>query len=86
VQATMLAEKHGLRVVVVDPALERAWVPNYGVWLEEWQALDELLDIGLGDCLARTWEVSRLDTIFSRCKYITVMNVEVAAACSDAAM
>jgi flavin-dependent dehydrogenase len=30
-------------------------VPNYGVWLEEWHALDDLLDIGLRGCLSRTW-------------------------------
>ncbi|KAG5177810.1 lycopene beta cyclase chloroplast precursor [Tribonema minus] len=58
VMATMLAEKHGLRVAVIDPALERGWVPNYGVWLEEWEALDRLLDIGLGACLSRTWSVT----------------------------
>nr|ATD53301.1 lycopene beta-cyclase [Sargassum thunbergii] len=58
VMATLLAEKHGLKVCIIDPNLEKRWIPNYGVWLEEWEALDKDLQIGLGDCLERTWEVT----------------------------
>lgn len=54
-QAALLSEKHDLRTLLIDPALDRGWVPNYGVWLEEWHALDDLLQIGLRDCLSRTW-------------------------------
>jgi len=36
-QAALLAEQHRLKVVLMDPKLEQRWIPNYGVWLEEWQ-------------------------------------------------
>nr|ATD53299.1 lycopene beta-cyclase [Undaria pinnatifida] len=58
VMATLLAEKHGLKVCIIDPNLEKRWIPNYGVWVEEWEALDKDLQIGLGDCLDLTWEVT----------------------------
>eukprot|EP00752_Nemacystus_decipiens_P009155 g8177.t2 len=58
VMATLLAEKHGLRVCIIDPNPEKRWIPNYGVWVEEWESLDKDLQIGLGDCLDRTWEVT----------------------------
>ncbi|CAN0412132.1 unnamed protein product, partial [Ectocarpus sp. 8 AP-2014] len=41
VMATLLAEKHGLKVCIIDPNLEKRWIPNYGVWVEEWEALDK---------------------------------------------
>lgn len=44
-QATLLAEKHGLKVCIIDPNLEKRWIPNYGVWVEEWQALDKDLQV-----------------------------------------
>lgn len=44
-QATLLAEKHGLKVCIIDPNLEKRWIPNYGVWLEEWEALDKDLQV-----------------------------------------
>lgn len=37
VMAALLAEQHKLKVVLMDPKLEERWIPNYGVWLEEWQ-------------------------------------------------
>nr|ATD53295.1 lycopene beta-cyclase [Petalonia fascia] len=58
VMATLLAEKHGLKVCIIDPNLEKRWIPNYGVWVEEWESLDRDLQIGLGDCLDRKWEVT----------------------------
>nr|ATD53302.1 lycopene beta-cyclase [Ishige okamurae] len=58
VMATLLAEKHDLKVCIVDPNIEKRWIPNYGVWVEEWESLDRSLQIGLGDCLDRTWEVT----------------------------
>ncbi|CAM9414828.1 unnamed protein product, partial [Phaeothamnion confervicola] len=58
VMATLLAEKSGLRVAIVDPNLRKRWVPNYGVWLEEWEKLESRLQIGLDECLDRTWPVT----------------------------
>lgn len=46
-QATLLAEKHGLNVCIIDPNLEKRWIPNYGVWVEEWEALDRDLQVGM---------------------------------------
>ena len=47
-QATLLAEKHGLKVCIIDPNLEKRWIPNYGVWVEEWEALDKDLQVQYG--------------------------------------
>ncbi|CAM9625243.1 unnamed protein product [Discosporangium mesarthrocarpum] len=58
VMATLLAEKHGLKVCIIDPILERRWIPNYGVWVEEWESLERDLQIGLTSCLERTWDVT----------------------------
>lgn len=46
-QATLLAEKHGLKVCIIDPNLEKRWIPNYGVWVEEWESLDKDLQVQL---------------------------------------
>jgi flavin-dependent dehydrogenase len=37
VMAALLAQQHKLKVVLMDPKLGERWIPNYGVWLEEWQ-------------------------------------------------
>jgi len=37
VMAALLAQQHKLKVVLMDPKLDERWIPNYGVWLEEWQ-------------------------------------------------
>ena len=37
VMAALLAQQHKLKVVLVDPKLDKRWIPNYGVWLAEWQ-------------------------------------------------
>lgn len=47
--ARALGER-GINVVCVDPALERAWPNNYGTWL------DELIPLGLDDCVSRVWK------------------------------
>lgn len=39
----------GKRVCVVDPAPESVWPNNYGVWIDEFEAL------GLEDCIDKTW-------------------------------
>lgn len=48
------AKTHGLRVLVVDPRPDRPWTNNYGVWLDELDAL------GLGGVLRRSWPQSRV--------------------------
>jgi hypothetical protein len=37
VMAALLAQQHKLKVVLLDPKMDDRWIPNYGVWLEEWQ-------------------------------------------------
>lgn len=39
VMAALLAQQHKLKVVMMDPKLDERWIPNYGVWLEEWQGM-----------------------------------------------
>lgn len=34
-----------MKVCIIDPNLEKRWIPNYGVWLEEWEALDRDLQV-----------------------------------------
>jgi hypothetical protein len=36
-QAALLAQQHGLKVVLMDPKLDNRWLPNYGVWFDEWR-------------------------------------------------
>lgn len=43
VQAALLSEQYKLKVVMVDPNLDKRWLPNYGVWLEEWEGQSVLL-------------------------------------------
>ncbi len=48
------AGAEGLQVVCVDPEPEAAWPNNYGLWLDELQA------VGLSRCAAMTWPQARL--------------------------
>lgn len=41
--------ERGLRTLVLDAALDQPWPNNYGVWLDELEAL------GLGDCTSAVW-------------------------------
>ncbi|GAB0497396.1 hypothetical protein MMPV_008728 [Pyropia vietnamensis] len=41
--------ERGLRTLVLDAALDKPWPNNYGVWLDELEAL------GLGDCTSAVW-------------------------------
>ena len=51
----LLAERQGLSVLLIDAAPERAWPNNYGVWQQEWDALERMLDLGLDDCVDHRW-------------------------------
>lgn len=42
----------GLKVFTCDPALNKGWLPNYGVWIDEIEAL------GLRECLMTEWPVA----------------------------
>lgn len=44
----------GFKVCVVDPAPLATWPNNYGVWVDEFEAL------GLDDCLEHTWQSARV--------------------------
>lgn len=41
--------ERGVKVLCVDPALDRKWPNNYGTWL------DELSPLGLDDCASHVW-------------------------------
>ena len=45
IQAALLAQQYKLKVILMDPNLDKRWIPNYGVWLEEWQGNN--IDISL---------------------------------------
>jgi lycopene beta-cyclase len=55
-----------LQVILCDRNLDRVWVPNYGVWHDEWQAIvDRYLEDGVvlqggrtGDAIDRRWNVT----------------------------
>mmetsp|Transcript_18268 Transcript_18268/g.24080 ORF Transcript_18268/g.24080 Transcript_18268/m.24080 type:complete len:588 (+) Transcript_18268:216-1979(+) len=55
VLAAVLAKRHKADVTVIDPNPERPWPNNYGVWIDEWEELERLLDLGLGECLGYSW-------------------------------
>lgn len=52
--AAAAAAKRGLKVVLVDPAPDRPWPNNYGVWVDEF---DEL---GLSHTLKKVWDSARV--------------------------
>jgi len=54
----LLAERHGLSVCLLDPAAAAPWPNNYGVWQEEWDALEAKLQIGLEESLDTQWTVT----------------------------
>lgn len=56
--AHLLAEKHGRSVCLIDPRLSAPWPNNYGVWQDEWQALEAKLQLGLPECLGYTWSLT----------------------------
>ncbi len=63
VMATLLAVKHGLRVSLVDSDPKKQWVPNYGVWVDEWERLAaDMPELGILDCLDHTWP--RIDAFY----------------------
>lgn len=39
----------GLKVCIIDPCPTSAWPNNYGVWVDEFEAM------GLDDCFERVW-------------------------------
>lgn len=45
----------GLRLGLLDPDPERAWAPNYGLWLDDAEALE------VDAWIARRWSAARLD-------------------------
>ena len=54
---------HGLDVLMADANFDRAWPPNYGVWEDEWEAINDLYESfgrTLGDrkCIDRRWGVT----------------------------
>ncbi len=63
VMAALLAVKHGLRVLLVDLDPKKPWVPNYGVWVDEWERLAaDIPELGILDCLDHTWP--RIDAFY----------------------
>ena len=54
--AWLLGEREGLDVALVDAAADAPWPNNYGVWKEEWAALDALYpELGLAGCVDEEW-------------------------------
>lgn len=54
--AWLLGERQGLDVALVDAAADAPWPNNYGVWKEEWAALDALYpELGLAGCVDEEW-------------------------------
>mmetsp|Transcript_35262 Transcript_35262/g.85502 ORF Transcript_35262/g.85502 Transcript_35262/m.85502 type:complete len:579 (+) Transcript_35262:39-1775(+) len=64
--ASLLGVGGELDVVMADQNYESAWVPNYGVWKDEWQTvLDKYAEAGIkieggdaGNSIDREWEVT----------------------------
>mmetsp|Transcript_60308 Transcript_60308/g.155346 ORF Transcript_60308/g.155346 Transcript_60308/m.155346 type:complete len:491 (-) Transcript_60308:78-1550(-) len=56
--AHLLAERHGRSVVIIDPNASKPWPNNYGVWQEEWDTLEAMLQVGLNECLDTQWALT----------------------------
>lgn len=64
--ASLLGAKGNLKVVLADQQADRTWVPNYGVWKDEWQAVcQRLQQFGItmegglaGNAIDREWSVT----------------------------
>lgn len=56
--AYLLAERQGRSVCLIDPQASKPWPNNYGVWQEEWDALEAKLQLGLQECRASAWRVT----------------------------
>eukprot|EP00437_Effrenium_voratum_P011976 CAMPEP_0181450544 /NCGR_PEP_ID=MMETSP1110-20121109/28230_1 /TAXON_ID=174948 /ORGANISM="Symbiodinium sp., Strain CCMP421" /LENGTH=626 /DNA_ID=CAMNT_0023574767 /DNA_START=46 /DNA_END=1922 /DNA_ORIENTATION=+ len=56
--AYLLAEQHGRKVCLIDPAASKKWPNNYGVWQAEWDALAAKLGVDLNACLQAQWKVT----------------------------
>ena len=52
--ARVLSRREGVRVTLIDPAIETPWRNNYGVWRAEWEALALALGEPLQDCASAT--------------------------------
>jgi len=55
VLAALLAKKHSVGVVLVEPNIERKFPTNYGVWIDEWEELERQTGLGLPSWLAYRW-------------------------------
>mmetsp|Transcript_10804 Transcript_10804/g.24702 ORF Transcript_10804/g.24702 Transcript_10804/m.24702 type:complete len:630 (-) Transcript_10804:38-1927(-) len=56
--AYLLAERHGLSVCLIDKRAQAPWPNNYGVWQEEWDALEAKLSLGLQECVNAQWPIT----------------------------
>jgi lycopene beta-cyclase len=49
-------------VCLADQTYDRSWVPNYGVWEDEWEAVSKMFfeysGVNIRDCINRKWEVT----------------------------
>ena len=59
----------GISVVVVDPSPLRQWPNNYGVWVDEFDALN------LTDCLDSTWSQAVIWLEDKRSKCVLIQRV-----------
>ena len=56
--------RFGIHVCCVDPSPLSIWPNNYGVWVDEFQ------DLGLEDCLDKTWPMTRIYIDEHKTKYL----------------
>ncbi|KAL0547563.1 hypothetical protein IC582_017503 [Cucumis melo] len=54
----------GIKVCCVDPSPLSPWSNNYGVWVDEFE------DLGLEDCLRKTWPMASLYLSDEKVKYL----------------
>lgn len=54
----------GIKVCCVDPSPLSPWSNNYGVWVDEFE------DLGLEDCLHKTWPMASLYLSDEKVKYL----------------
>lgn len=62
--AEQVSSRHGIKVCCVDPSPLSTWPNNYGVWVDEFE------DIGLIDCLDKTWPMTCVFINDHKTKYL----------------
>lgn len=61
IAATLFSKKSKRKVILADKNFDRNWIPNYGVWKDEWESVGERYTpygVDTLNCVDRKWNVT----------------------------